>query len=77
MATCKTCGYCDKSLPENWTNWDCLRCFTENFTTCASPLNIQVMEAELADIQAKKNVLQVFATDRQLELALRMATIGR
>jgi len=76
MATCKTCGCRDDGLPENWKSWDCLQCFTEKFVTYVSPLNIQVLEKELADMAAKKNVLQVLVTDRYLDLALRKATLA-
>jgi len=77
VATCKTCGCCDKKLPENWVNWECYLCFTESFTTVASPLNILVMEKELADITAKRDSLNALTIDRQLDLALRKAKVDR
>ena len=73
MATCRICGTVNKSLPEDWTNWECWLCFLEGCVTYTDALNSKVNDAIVADLQLKCNKLNMALVDKQMDLVLAKA----
>lgn len=75
MAVCRICGAVDESLPKNWTNWECGQCFAESCVTYIDPLNSKANKAIVADLQSKRDKLNMMIINTQMDLALAEAEV--
>jgi len=73
MAVCRICNTVDESLPEDWTNWECWQCFLEGLVTYTDALNSKVNDAIVADLQLKRDKLNMALVDKQMDLVLAKA----